>query len=279
MDKASRFALAVFSVCLMAGPVRADVGKRQELPPPAPLDVSMEEAKVEIHIKKQEGKTAEFCFLNQCSSIMADVESAFVLGRPPSINNAANEYRIYFPVSYLFGPSSPNIHKFEVLVDGAMPHSEVQAFPEPAHSEWPIVDEESRHQTQDGFSWPVRFAPGRAHQIAVRYSLALPEGEVDEKTQFTRNDKGEPVYSDTAKYIDDGKAHFTYFLRSVAFWQAPFGKELVHVVADKGLKLEIVSPKNLKPKAANANEILWEIADIRPDEDIKLTISSDTPIQ
>jgi hypothetical protein len=65
----------------------------------------------------------------------------------------------------------------------------------------------------------------------------------------------------------------------VAFWQAPFGKELVHVVADKGLKLEIVSPKNLKPKAANANEILWEIADIRPDEDIKLTISSDTPIQ
>jgi hypothetical protein len=53
---------------------------------------------------------------------------------------------------------------------------------------------------------------------------------------------------------------------------------MVKVKIQNGLKVNIVSPKDYKPKTQTAEEIVWELVNAKPTEDIQLKIES-TPKQ
>ena len=71
-----------------------------------------------------------------------------------------------------------------------------------------------------------------------------------------------------------GKADFIYFLRSGASWDGPIGREVVNVTADKGLRMEILSPASLTPEQRSDTSITWRITNAKPAEDIRLAIVS-----
>jgi hypothetical protein len=72
----------------------------------------------------------------------------------------------------------------------------------------------------------------------------------------------------------DGLVRFIYFLRTGAMWDGPIGKEVVEVDIQKGLKVNIVSPTGYKPKTQTDEEIVWELVNAKPTEDIQLKIES-----
>ncbi len=73
----------------------------------------------------------------------------------------------------------------------------------------------------------------------------------------------------------EGKAQFIYFLRSGACWDGPIGKEVVMVTADRGLRLEVLSPVALQPETKSDTSLTWRNTNAKPDEDIKLAILPD----
>jgi len=229
-------------------------------------DISMESAKVEVRLTKLAGQQAKSCG-KRCSGIRADVDAVFIMRRSDNPIENSGIGGMCFPLYYAFGPSLPKVLGFNVKDDGA----ELSA----RRGDWTITDEHKRRQKEDGYIWHATIAPGRASRFDIHYSLLLPYGEMDEKTGFLPNDKGDLVYNEKAHYIDDNKAHFIYFLRSGATWNGPIGKETVHIVADKGLHLEAVTPKNKGPKIISDNEITWEIVNIKPDEDIRVNVWPD----
>jgi hypothetical protein len=90
---------------------------------------------------------------------------------------------------------------------------------------------------------------GQKRRIAVRYTLLLQQKE--------------------------GKAHFTYILRSGADWDGPIGQETVNIVAEKGLRMEVVTPAALKPEQKTDGSLTWKITNAKPAEDIRLVIVRD----
>jgi hypothetical protein len=176
-------------------------------------DISMEDAKVEVHLTKLKGDRTNSCG-KRCSGIRADVDAVFIMRRSADIIENSGISGMCFPLYYDFGSSLPKVLGFGVKDDGAELTSLVPG-------DWTITDEQNRRQRQVGYIWRAGIAAGQVSRFDVHYSLLLPYGEMDEKTGFVPDEKGRLVYNEKGKYVDDGKAHFIYFLRSGATWSGP----------------------------------------------------------
>jgi hypothetical protein len=148
---------------------------------------------------------------------------------------------VEFPVAYN-GESFPRPVQFAVQVDGEpTPASRV------LHTTWRETDEIGENHTLSGFTW--RLPPlkrGQKLRISVQYSLALPQKE--------------------------GKANFLYSLRSGSYWDGPIGWEVVNITAEKGLRMEVLTPTALKPEKKADGSLTWRITKAKPTEDIRLII-------
>jgi hypothetical protein len=132
--------------------------------------------------------------------------------------------------------------KFALTIDGR-PVAAVKT------DTWPATDENQKPRTQWGYAWTLTgLKGGQKRRITVQYSLVLPQKE--------------------------GKANFTYFLRSGARWEGPIGQEVVNVTADQGLRMEVLSPTVLQPEKRSDTSLTWRITNAKPAEDIRLIIVS-----
>ena len=144
-----------------------------------------------------------------------------------------------FPIAYLDG-MFPRPVRFAVAIDGK-PAADVKT------DTWPATDENDKVLTQWGYAWRLtELKGGQRRRIVVQYSMVLPQNE--------------------------GKADFIYFLRSGALWDGPVGQEIVNVTADKGLRMEVLSPTVLKPEKKSDTALTWRITNAKPAEDIRLII-------
>jgi hypothetical protein len=140
------------------------------------------------------------------------------------------------------GESSPQPVRFAVSIDGRRT-SNVRT------DTWPATDEAGRVLRQWGYAWRLPdLKSGQKRRIAVHYSLVLPQNE--------------------------GKANFIYILRSGARWDGPIGEEVINVTAEKGLRMEILTPAALKPEHKTDTSLTWRITNAKPAEDIRLVIVS-----
>jgi len=65
------------------------------------------------------------------------------------------------------------------------------------------------------------------------------------------------------------------FLRiglSGADWNGTLGKEVVSITADDALNIYIVTPEGLRPVRRSDHDVVWEIVNAEPTEDICLQI-------
>jgi hypothetical protein len=197
--------------------------------------VSMAAANVQVRIKKMDAApgTGE-----KLSQLLADVTGEFdmVCSAAPKENNNLD---VAFPIGYEDErPAAPV--RFAVAIDGK-PAADLKT------AAWSVADENNRPRTQWGYAWRLTgLEAGQKRRIVVQYSIVLPQKA--------------------------GKAEFIYFLRSGARWDGPIGREIVNVTADKGLRMEVLSPILLKPEKISDTALTWRITNAKPAEDIKLTI-------
>ncbi len=148
---------------------------------------------------------------------------------------------VFFPVAYE-DEGSPVTLRCAVAIDGKP--AEVKK------DNLAVTDENNKPRTLLGYTWRLTgLKGGEKRRIAVQYAIVLPQKE--------------------------GKAQFIYFLRSGARWDGPIGKEVVKVTADRGLRLEVLSPVALQPETKSDTSLTWRITNAKPDEDIKLAILPD----
>jgi hypothetical protein len=153
----------------------------------------------------------------------------------------AEDLDLVFPLIYM-GESSPQPVRLAVSIDGKRA-ANVRT------DTWPATDEAGRVVRQWGYAWRLPgLKSGQKRRIAVQYSLVLPQSE--------------------------GKANFIYILRSGAKWDGPIGEEVVNVTAEKGLRMEILTPTALKPEHRTDTSLTWRITNAKPAEDIRLVIVS-----
>jgi hypothetical protein len=197
--------------------------------------LSMVAANVQIRIKKMAAAPEAG---EKKPRLLAQVTGEFDL-----VCNAApqesKDLDVAFPLSYQDEGSPAPVH-FGVAIDGK-PGAVAKT------ATWPVTDENGRPRVQAGYTWRLTdLKGGQKRRIVVQYSLALPQNR--------------------------GKADFIYFLRSGALWDGPIGREIVNVTADKGLRLEVVSPTVLKPEQKSDTVLTWRITNAKPAEDIRLLI-------
>jgi hypothetical protein len=197
--------------------------------------VSMAAANVQVRIKKMDVAPGAGETL---SRLLADVTGEFdmVCAAVPKENK---DIEIAFPIGYEDErPTAPV--RFVVTIDGK-PAADLKT------AAWSVTDENNRPRTQWGYAWRLTgLRAGQKTRIVVQYSMVLPQKE--------------------------GKANFIYFLRSGARWDGPIGQEIVNVTADKGLRLEVLSPTLLKPEKRSDTSLTWRITNAKPAEDIRLII-------
>ncbi len=178
--------------------------------------------------------------VEKISMLVADVSGEFdmVCSAAPG---GGEDLDVVFPIDYE-DARPPTPVRFDVAVDGK-PVSDVKT------DTWSVTDEHNRPRTQWGYAWRLpALKGGQKRHVAVRYSIVLPQKE--------------------------GRAHFTYFLRSGARWDGPIGREAVNVTADKSLRIEVLGPAALKPEHRPDNSLTWTITNAKPAEDIQLVIES-----
>jgi hypothetical protein len=90
---------------------------------------------------------------------------------------------------------------------------------------------------------------GDAKTVVIHYALRLP--------------------------VVDQRALFTYVLHTGASWHGTIGRETVRVVAERGLSLQAEPSRSLKPLREAAREILWELRNAEPVDDIRVVIAAD----
>ncbi len=218
-------------------------------------DVSMDDAKVNIHFSKF-GKY-----------VKADVRAVFAMrrlyGNP--FNKTTDAEWMSFPLYYQNGLSVPFTQAFSIAVDGKKVDPLSANAPRP--NVWDTLDDQGRHRKQTGYFWMTPIAKGQTRLINVNYSILIPYEKVDEKAAIAHKSNG--------KIASKPKAQFTYFLRSGASWSGPLWRETVHVVAGKGLKMKVESPNDIKAKIEKPQKIVWDLKMADPKEDIRIDILPD----
>jgi len=201
------------------------------------IGVSMASADVKVRIRKEKAQRKDS---EKTSMLVADVSGEFdlVCSAAPE---GGEDLNVVFPIEYE-DESQPTSVRFDVAVDGKRA-SHVE------RDTWSVTDEHNRPRIQRGYAWRLSgLKGGQKRRISVRYSIVLPQNQ--------------------------GKADFIYFLRSGASWDGPIGREVVNVTADKGLRMEILSPTSLTPEQGSDTSITWTITNAKPAEDIRLAIVS-----
>jgi hypothetical protein len=197
--------------------------------------VSMAAANVQVRIKKEAAAPGAG---EKTSRLVAQVTGEFdlVCSAGPQ---EGKDLDVVFPIAYEGErPAAPV--SFAVTIDGK-PGTNVKT------DTWSVTDENKRPRTQWGYAWRLTgLKDGQKRRIAVEYSFVLPQKK--------------------------GKAQFIYFLRSGALWDGPIGREVVNVTADKGLRMEVLSPAAFKPEQRSDTALTWRITNAKPAEDIRLTI-------
>jgi hypothetical protein len=200
------------------------------------VKASMADADVQVHIRSDQARRP-----GKEAPLSADVQSEFdiVCSAAPE---GGKDLDLVFPIYYT-DEAAPRRRGFSVTIDGK-PAAAVKK------ATWSATDENNKPRTQSGYMWRLLgLKGGQKRRIAVRYSLVLPQ--------------------------DEGKAHFTYVLRSGAYWDGPIGQEVVNVSADKGLRMEVLTPVELKPEQRTDTSLTWRITKAKPAEDIRLVIVPD----
>jgi hypothetical protein len=201
--------------------------------------VALEAASVQIRIKKMKAATETG---EKIPRLAAYVKGEFDLAGS-AVPPEGKDLGVFFPLAYEDeGP--PVTLRFAVAIDGK-PAAEVKK------ADVSVTDENNRPRTLVGYAWRLTgLHGGEKRRIAVQYAIVLPQKE--------------------------GKTQFIYFLRSGARWDGPIGKEVVNITADRGLRLEVLSPAALQPLRRSNTSLTWRITNAKPDEDIKLSIVTDT---
>jgi hypothetical protein len=199
------------------------------------IKVSMAAANVQIRIRKMEAAPGAGEKKSQLLAYVT-VEFDMVCSAAPK---EGEDLDVLLPIAYEDErPAAPV--NFALTIDGE-PVADVKT------DTWSVTDENNRPRTQWGYAWRLTgLKGGQKRRIAVQYSIVLPQNE--------------------------GKAHFTYFLRSGARWDGPIGQEVVNITADKGLRMEVLSPTVLKPEKRSDTSLTWRITNAKPAEDIRLII-------
>jgi hypothetical protein len=198
-------------------------------------EVSMAAADVRVDIRTGHARRA-----GGAAPVIADVKAEFDMECSAAPEEGKN-LDLVFPVCYA-DEAVPNRRGFSVTIDGK-PVTDVKT------ATWPVTDENDKVRSQSGYAWRLPgLKAGQKRRIAVRYSLVLPQ--------------------------NDGKAHFIYVLRSGAGWDGPIGRETVNVTAQKGLRMEVLTPVALEPGHRTDTSLTWTITNAKPAEDIRLVIMS-----
>lgn len=213
---------------------RPPIGERPQ-PTASETRVTMAAANVEIRIKKMAAAPGAG---EKTAGLLAQVTGEFdmVCSAAPQ---ESKDLDLALPIGYEDEkPAAPV--RFAVAIDGK-PAADVKT------TTWPVTDENGRPRIQWGYAWRLAgLKGGQKRRIVVEYSMVLPQNE--------------------------GKANFIYFLRSGALWDGPVGQEIVRVTADQGLRLEILSPTELKPEKSSDTLLTWRITNAKPAEDIRLIV-------
>lgn len=195
----------------------------------------MAAANVQIRIKKMEAAPGAG---EKIARLLAYVTGEFDMVCS-AVPNESKDMDLALPIGYE-DERPPAPVRFAVAIDGK-PAADVKT------ATWPVTDENGRPRIQWGYTWRLTgLQDGQKRRIVVEYSMVLPQNE--------------------------GKADFIYFLRSGALWDGPVGREIVKVTADKGLRLEVLSPTVLKPEKSSETSLTWRITNAKPAEDIRLII-------
>ena len=153
--------------------------------------------------------------------------------------------RVIFPVFYE-QEGQGRILKFTAGIDGkSVANVSPQSIPMTINTE----DKPSQVLSASGFTWTLPgFSPAQKRHIVVEYSYVLPWSE--------------------------GKAHFTYILTSGALWEGPISREVVTASAGPGLLMNAITPVGIKAEQGGDDSLTWTIANAKPAEDIRLSVSS-----
>jgi hypothetical protein len=225
----------ILAVCFLSNFMLADLGLHSR-PMLHPIKGSMQNAEVLIKI-----------FLTSSNTIQAEVDAKFDMrfrGDTAPYDPKDVTLTVDFPIS----PSEdrqPQPTDFTTSIDGKL-------VTNVTHTSWYMFlpDANSVSRLVDGYVWTCKVGamkmPVHRH-FAVHYTLTLK-----------KNGEQPP---------------FVYFLRTGGMWDDPIRKEVVKVVIQKGLKAKIAPPTRAKPKIQTDSEIVWELANVRPSEDIHLKLN------
>jgi hypothetical protein len=174
------------------------------------------------------------------TSILAEVICDFRL-RCIAARLATSRYTMAFPYS-IEADQGPKCERFSVEIDGKRPDSVGDA-------RWSAENGGNKPTEYLGYAWPTAIDRGATQTVTVTYSLLLP---------------GTGSTSD-----------FTYILCTGASWRRPIGRETVRVRAESGLRIATVRSRDIRPTAQTEKELVWELKDFVPKEDIHVEVTRD----
>jgi len=174
------------------------------------------------------------------ASIVADLTCNFQL-HCITARLATSRYTMAFPYS-AEGDRGPKCQRFSVEIDGAKIRS-------PDEARWLGDNGDKKPPQYVGYSWPTAIERGANQTVTVKCSLLLP--------------------------VTGNTADFTYILCTGAGWRRPIGRETVRVRAESGLQIASVRSGNIRPAAQTEKELVWELKDFVPKEDIHVEVTRD----
>ncbi len=243
----NRFVLVLLTVCLLVSSAPGDLvyppGSKKRSSSKrdiykkilAPTSrIRMDSADVKIKLKPH--VVTKWLFGKE-TRVLADVVCIFDM-HCLAASESPTTFVMGFPL-YLANETAPKVVRFSVDIDGEEP-SRIKK------TSWRHLGANGERTVCHGYAWQTSVRRGEKQRVSVHYSIILPK---DRKTNT-----------------------FKYFLRSGADWTGTLGKEVVSVTADDALDISIVTPEYLRPMRRSDHEMVWEIVDAEPTEDIFLHI-------
>lgn len=211
--------------------------KHADVVPPLDRDtkIQMEQATVEV-LLSQASPDAEGRN-SRDEYVQADVTARFTL------NCVATKFSpVTFPMTFptsLETERSVKCTKFSVQLDDKAPKWTKE-------DRWLASDSGVGRSYYHGYVWPATMTREGSCDVTVTYRLLLT--------------------------VQRNTASFGYILRTGGTWSGPIGRETVHVAAAKGLSIRTVDSTELKLLRKGNNELTWELKDIKPTQDIRVSI-------
>ena len=172
------------------------------------------------------------------TSILAEVTCNFQL-HCIAARLATSRYTMAFPYT-TEGERGPKCERFSVEIDG-------KKIGSPGQTRW-SAEIDGNHPTEYlGYAWPTAIDRGATQTVIVKYSLRLP-------ARASASD-------------------FTYILCTGATWRRAIGRETVRVRAESGLRIAPVRSLNLRPSTQTEKDLVWELKDFVPKEDIHVEVT------